>query len=128
MKRVNLVAILSFALITGQSIAGGSDHKHSAGPNGGIISEFGDLHAEGVKKEKSVGFYVLDATATKADSVKKHSGGLLIVVPKKAKIKKTTIEPGKNFNKIMVPTTSPVKMIKMKLKVGSKGWSAKAKF
>ena len=103
MKKVTLMTVLSLVFVAWQLFAGDHAHDHGAGPNGGVISEFGDLHAEGVKKGKSVGFYVLDANATKVTSVKKHSGGVLIVVPKSGKIQKTRIKSGSNFKKIMVP-------------------------
>lgn len=125
MKKFIQASFLAFVFSAGIAMAG--DHDHGAGPNGGVVSEFGDFHAEGVTKGKTVGFYVLDADAVKVATVKKHQGGVLIIVPKKGKIKKKKIAPGANFKKIMVPVSSAVKMIKLKLKVNGKIWTAQAK-
>lgn len=120
---INILFSLS-VLVTTQASA-----HESEGPHGGVLTDFGDdYHLEGVLKDGTAHFYLLNESG-KAATIKKHGGGSISIVASGEGVKTTNIPDSESFSHISAPVAGKGNITaKLKLKVGSKTHTAKFKF
>lgn len=102
-------------------------HEDGKGPHGGQIKEFtSKYHMEGVLKDGTVQFYLLDGDAKNSESATVQ-GGTITVLAKGASPVSSKIEKG-SFSEATAPAGTGPLTATIMLKFGSKSRTAKFSF